>query len=63
MNFGIRNFFDLKKCRARSEITGCSPRFPGDSGRSRSTKEASQPSVRTKVGATLVPGRNQSESI
>src|SRR5205823_9741912 len=34
----------------------------GDSRRSRSTKEESQPPVRAKVGATLVPGR-KSESI
>ena len=33
-----------------------------DSRRSRSTKEESQPPVRAKVGATLVPGR-KSESI
>ena len=35
----------------------CGIGFLGDSGRSRSTKEASQPPVRAKVGATLVPGR------
>jgi DNA-directed RNA polymerase subunit omega len=40
----------------------CGIGFLGDSGRSRSTKEESQPPVRAKVGATLVPGR-KSESI
>ena len=40
-----------------SEISSCGPRYLGDSGRSRSTKEASQPPVRAKIGATLVPGR------
>jgi DNA-directed RNA polymerase subunit omega len=38
------------------------PRFLGDSGRSRSTKEASQPPVRAKVGAVLVQCK-KSESI
>ena len=40
----------------------CGIGFLGDSGRSGSTKEESQPPVRAKVGATLVPGR-KSESI
>jgi DNA-directed RNA polymerase subunit omega len=40
----------------------CGIGFLGDSRRSRSTKEESQPPVRAKVGATLVPGR-KSESI
>jgi len=40
----------------------CGIGFLGDSGRSTSTKEESQPPVRAKVGATLVPGR-KSESI
>ena len=41
----------------------CGIGFLGDSGRSEgSTKEESQPPVRAKVGATLVPGR-KSESI
>jgi DNA-directed RNA polymerase subunit omega len=37
----------------------CGIGFLGDSERSRSTKEESQPPVRAKVGATLVPGRSQ----
>src|SRR5439155_23303264 len=40
----------------------CGTGFLGDSGRSRSTKEESQPPVRAKAGATLVPNR-KSESI
>jgi DNA-directed RNA polymerase subunit omega len=40
----------------------CGIGFLGDSRRSRSTKEESQPPVRAKAGATLVPGR-KSESI
>ena len=39
----------------------CGIGFLGDSGRSRSTKEASQPPVRAKIGATLVPGRSQNQ--
>jgi hypothetical protein len=41
----------------------CGIGFLGDSGRSRRTKEASQPPVRAKVGATLVPGRSQNQNI
>ena len=39
----------------------CGIGFLGDSGRSRSTKGASQPPVRASVGATLVQGRNQNQ--
>ncbi len=42
----------------------CGIGFLGDSGRSskaRSTKEESQPPVRAKVGATLVPYRSQNQ--
>jgi DNA-directed RNA polymerase subunit omega len=53
---------DVRFQRSGSEINSCGPRYLGDSGWSRSTKEASQPPVRAKVGATLVPGR-KSESI
>ena len=48
--------------RRRSTASCCGIGFLGDSRRSRSTKEESQPPVRAKVGATLVPGR-KSESI
>ena len=47
---------------ARVRDCSCGLRYLGDSGRSRSTKEESQPPVRAKVGATLVSGR-KSESI
>jgi DNA-directed RNA polymerase subunit omega len=58
---------DRKKAFAL-QISGASPTpccgigFLGDSRRSRSTKEESQPPVRAKSGATLVPNR-KSESI
>jgi DNA-directed RNA polymerase subunit omega len=45
--------------RRRPRTLCCGIGFLGDSERSRSTKEESQPPVRAKVGATLVPGRSQ----
>src|SRR5258708_20486831 len=47
----------------RSKISSCGPRVLGDSGESRSTKEASQPPVRAKSGATLVSGKSQNQII
>jgi len=48
--------------RRRPPAPCCGIGFLDDSGRPRSTKEESQPPVRTKSGVTLVPNR-KSESI
>jgi DNA-directed RNA polymerase subunit omega len=46
-----------------SEISGCDPRHPGDTGEVKKYEGGKSASGAHKVGATLVPGRSQSESI
>src|SRR5437773_11457688 len=57
----LREQADVRGATA-STTPCCGIGFLGDSGRSGSTKEESQPPMRAKVGATLVPCR-KSESI